>query len=757
MTTLQRGSLVRATAKDINRAVTQSSAVSRAGFFKEIPFILGEDRTPGIWLVRPYVVDVAGTDHCRFAILWSDGGDYGIEGVQAVYINGQAVSASYMTHYAGTSGQAADPTLSADLPGFADTYDRLAYTVFDIPAGTFTGFPATRQIEAVVRGIKVSPGVWTENPGKLLAEWLRSTRFGPGLTVTGDTAVADRCDELVGGVEVRCKIGQTFQEPLLLEDGLALLSTYAECLASYDGTGVLLVPDAPVETPDSVLTVSDIEDGTLYPKGISMRSAPTEVTVAYRESSGSAEQWPESSRTVALAGVETGDVESIPSELNLPGIRRPSEAERKALMRLRRLQHVGRIPWVAFDDGVKFQLGDMVQLPSALGMTDRLVRIMSIDMTEPGRYSIEAEPYDPGMYPDDYTPSTTTTVPVGGILTYTGSGTPAGYSDFTAANDRFLVGAGLSFTRSDLFGSTSFAISGTTSAVPDHSTGAGTFTAIGDGVYDGNGSPRNKTDPGGAHAHNYSAAQDAEPPFAKTRLIVKTGTPGDVPAAGGVWADGDLISTAYSALGAHLGRLAAAGSTATAGGGQFEYSAYIVTDEAGAHDHTSGSPAWGTLFAEFPETYYPPLSVRGHKHSGHIPVALSIPRVKLAHFVTGSGFQIVPGAIIGFDGDGSLPPGWYDADGANGTVDTRDYWIERAAVGDAGTVVAGTRQAVWDGETYSGGAHEHKGSPRGADDYIEHEQAAHETGESHRHDVSGAVPYDPPSYAMRFIQYTGVV
>lgn len=750
-------SLSRPTASAINDS-QHEIALTLAGFDQVIPVIYGEYRVNGLWLVRPYVH--GGTGNLRFAILWSWGE---IEGVQNVYLNGQSVSSGHMTHYVGTSSQTADTKLAADIAGFNDAYVDLAYTVFDIPAATYSGFPQTIQIEAVVRGIKVlddrtSTTAWSENPALCFADWVRSENYGPGLTIDGVEDCADRCDSLVGGVEVRCEFGYSFSTPVDFAGMADLFAAYAECLWSYDGDGVLIVPDAPVVAPALTITTGDIVENTLRMTGEGLGQAPTEVTVTFRESSGGATQWPESSETVQLAGVDVGEVAAVRSDVNMPGVRRSSEANRKALMRLRRLQNPGRWAWQAFDDGVKFQRGDVIQLPDTRGMTSRVVRVMSIEMLGHGKYQITAEHYDDNMYPDDYTPGTTTTVPVGGILPYIGSGTPAGYSDFTAANGRFLVGAGSTWARGATFGSTSFTISGNTSTRPNHgNTTANNFLTKANFAGGAQAMYRDVRDAAGEHFHAYSVAQNREPEFVQNKLIVKTGTPGDVPSNAGFWADGAIISSAYEALSVHLGRLHKAGATNTTGGTQTSYSVDVGIQSVPGHTHASD------IFGYVPDVAFPVdhWDVSGvdrgaHTHSSNISVSLSIPRKKLAHYVAGSDFEIVPGAIIGFNGDGALPAGWYDADGTNGTADTRDFWVERSTPGDAGATVAGTRQAVWSGTTGSGGAHDHKGVLI-TTDYASTRGAAHDTGEAHTHTVSGAVSYDPPSYAMRFVQYTGVV
>lgn len=901
-----QSTLSRPTATAINRASAQEVSLTLPGFDEVVPLIFGEARTTGLWLVRPYVA----SGNLRFAILWSWGE---IEGVQAVYLNGQAVSSGHMTHYTGTSTQTVDSTLSGDIAGFADTYKDWAYTVFNIPPGTYTGLPTTAQIEAVVRGIKVNnpaggggtetasarywrirvtdshstdtiftnfseiqfratvggadqatggtasassvlsgnvssrafdddnatqwisnsgeagpqwiaydfgdevdvkeiylrPGsngtlaargprdfdvqyssdggswttldtitgeaawsasesrtytlpdvaapskIYSANPARCAAAWATSTLFGPGDTITGLEACADRCDELVGGVEVRCEIGLVIDTPQTRDSLWDLFAAYGEFLWSDDGDQVLMVPDAPVDSVAVTVSRDDIVGNTLRLSGEPLSSSPTEVTVIYREPSGGAAQWVDRAASAQAAGVDVGIVTAIRSELRMTGVQRDSEAIRKATIRLRRLERPGRYAWQMYDSGIAFQRGDVVRLPDTRGMTGREVRILSAELVARGIYQITAEGYSASDYPDDYIPGNTTTVPVGGILPYIGAGAaPAGYADFSDANGRFMVGAGSTWARGATFGGTAYTISGNTSTAPNH--GAGLPTYSDEQPFIG---PSSASMPvysnAGTHFHSYSVAQDRTPQYVQNRLIVKTGAPGDVPSNAGFWADGEVISAAYEALSVSLGRMQRAGASNTTGGSALSYNLSLGLSSDGAHSHFAANASGLSWQIDFTNIKFSHLFVGNHSHGTSIPVTLSIPRKKLAHYVAGSTFEIVPGAIIGYNGDGALPAGWYNADGSNGTIDTRDYWIERSSPADAGATIAGTRQVTWSGTTALGGQHSHKGSQTNIGRIMSGQ--IHDTGDAHAHTVSGAVPYDPPSYAMRFIQYTGAV
>lgn len=114
---------------------------------------------------------------------------------------------------------------------------------------------------------------------------------------------------------------------------------------------------------------------------------------------------------------------------------------------------------------------------------------------------------------------------------------------------------------------------------------------------------------------------------------------------------------------------------------------------------------------------------------------------------------IQPGCVIGFDPSETLPPGWSVCDGTNGTVDLRDFFVERSSVGDAGTS-AGNNTAQYVATTTSDMGHSHAGTMHGY--YQPYTEWWHGGSVSHNHTLSGTRPFIPPYYAMTFIQYTGV-
>lgn len=765
--------LSRATAPEINKATAAPSSVTLAGFDEVIPFTFGEDRVNGLWLVRPYTH--IGTGRLRFAILWGEGP---VLGPQEIYINGEPVPGSVvMTHYTGTGTQPIDPTLQADIPGFADRYLYLAYTVFSIPTSAITGFPQTARIECVLRGLltydeRTDTTYWNENPALAMSEWIRSSRFGPGLEVYGTAAVADLCDSIVAGVEPRCRMGMTFSTPSSIESILDLFSFYAECFWSYSGDGILLVPDAAVD-PESISVIQrkDIVAGSLRLTGQSLSSSPTQITGIYKMDTGTKEQWPESSITQYLPGVEQGEVQAITSDVTMTGLRRASEVNRKLLYRLNRLQRPGRYAWQMFDVGVKYQQGDVVQLPNVQGMVDEQVRILSAERVSNKTYQFTGEKYDPANYPHDYIPGDEVLLPVGAIIPFAGSTVPEGFELFTDANNRFILGAGAGYSTGTTGGQTTVPgwsgrtnFSGLHSGSRELKVYGHRGTAISSVRYGEYQIPYAQFTPpnNGDHDHSLTVPQSGTvtPPGRRSRWIKKTGLPGEVPQHAEVMANGNLISNTLTLVAQHIGRLALCGtSNGDVGTVSVPVSATVGSTDF-YHDHAtwwnerlpSGSPTSGAL--DYTYDYIAAGSV--HNHEGNLTVrytTVNARRKQLAFFSATTGSYIIPGCIVGFDPLLPIPDGWHICDGTNGTVDLRGFFIERALVADAGKS-AGNNTVTYTGISASQGSHGHAGTYRGY--YKPYTLWWHGSGYgSHTHSVSGTRPFIPPYYAMLFIQYTG--
>lgn len=761
-------SLSRPSANNINGAGTrvQEITVSLPGYDETIPLVYGEDRMAGLWLVRPYTHILSG--ELRFAILWSWGGEEGIEGIQTIVANGAALpGAVTVTHYLGTPTQGVDPTLAADIPGFSDNYAYAAYSVFRVPPDTIEGFPQSHQIEVVIRGIKVydeRTGLteYSENPALCMADFITRPEAigGVGKQVFNVTPCADRCDQDLGGQE-RCKLGLTIKEADFLNNMLDLFAVYSEVLWQYEAGGVLIVPDAPVDSPAETLTTDNFDFDSVQFLGNDMRQSPTMVTVDYRKPSGTVASWTQEPAIQKLPGVDEGIVENVPSDIFLPGIHRASEANRKALMRLRRLSYPSRFAFMVFDEGIKYQRGDVVQLPDTRGLISRQVRILSKEQVSPGRYQLTAEHYDANMYPDDYDPGTTTDWPVGTGIFFTGSEIPSGWERNEDADGYMLFGSSDTYPAGTKVGDGNIALSGTTSLNGGHTgqnnDGSGNAwirgsSGGGSGDFNYNGAEPD-------HDHTYSLISPATriPYNRREIIIVKTGTSGEIPVGGQIFANGLLISAVLTEVASYLGYFASAGNALSTGQSHpFLIGASSVTFSAEPdHNHASGS-----VNGNFTPTFGPPayshVTAGGHSHGANFNVTLSVKRMGMAFYQANALAAAQIGAIAMYFGDvGDLTgTGFHVCDGDNGTVDLTDHFILRSSSANAG-VSSGDHTCSWTAVTNTVPDHDHEGNLTGN---LTARLGYHKNpAGSHNHSANGTASYRPPGYSVIFIQYTGVV
>lgn len=742
--------LGRASASQLNNRSTTTTerVLSVAGFGMRVPVIWGEDRVGGVYLAGP-IVDTNGG--LCMALAWSIGEPYGIEGVQSLMIDGAVATHQgsgntqlYIQHYDGTQ-TTVDPMLAARFTGFADKFEGIAYSAIRVPSRATGGIPT---IEALVRGRKIldprtATVAWSRNPGLVINDIVTNANWGFGRPIRGVNAVADRCDTLVSG-SARCQLNLTLVSADTEEGILGLISTYAECLYEFDGDGVLVVPDAPVDAPAMSLTLSEIQQGTLRMSGLSLETAPTAVTVEYIVPSGGTAAWPSDTETARLPGVAEGLVEELSSDVSLPGIRRAAEASRKAWLRLNRLQIPGEIAWQMFDNGIIPEKGDVIAMPDARGMTSIWVRVMSKQMLKGDgnrlAYQFTAEIYSSSVY-DDHDEPTGVLLPVGAIVPlYTGD-IPAGWERWTAGDGKWLRGAATAGTTG---GTATATVSGDSSENGAHT---GTTAALGM-VPDAAGSQYSdlgSTNAGG-HKHGVSftvnIGTNQAPVSRRMRMIKKTGSADQLPPNAGFLALGPLLSTLVSEVNDYNGRLLVSDATPASFGITYPIMTSITSSSHPGHIHglltRTSLPAGASIIHINRES--PP-----HQHSGNLPINLRPKSRNVALYVATASTDVIPGAVIGWEG-GDPPAGWRIC------TELHDEFIRFTSAAEAG-VESGDNSLTLSGNLNTAGEHNHPvflafGSGVRA---IFHEDMQ----PAHLHSVNLQAPAVLPFHTLIFLEYTG--
>lgn len=727
-----------------------------------IPVLYGRVRVPGMVFAQGMI----GSDFV-IGYIWGVGE---VQAIDALYINDKPVPGSgvTVTHYTGTPTQGVDPTLEAAITAYADTLRvdtpagkrGIAYSVLRVqPSAEIGGFPA---VQAVIRGRRVydpraDETVYSDNTALCLGDLITDQDYGHGVPVYGLSEAADWCDALLGDTsEPRARISYAILAGSATESFIDAMAEQAECFWDYSGAGIRLIPDAPVDL-SSVPTVGsgDIIKGSLTVEASSSLQAPTEVEVLYMAQTEDETGWQLLPAPPArLSGVKEGTVQRIPQSISMDGVYRAVEASNKALAYLNRQQHEVSVTWQTRDPGVLYQKGDVVKVIHPSRGVDLPVRIRGVALAGPGRYEVAGQRYDASHYPSEIVlPDVTGVVPVGAIVFLQGSTVPAGWDDYAAANGRYIIGAGGAHDVGNEGGGGAVSVSGSTTTNGAHGSGSGSIFVPVSGEASGTGSIATGFSSSnlGGHLHTVSHGPFTPAPTRRdTRLIIKTDTTAlRFPASAMVFGLAGVASPDIERLttNAHLLIRAAAEAGVVATVQAFAISTGSANDSHNHVQYSASSKSTGTL-----RTVRNTSGGGSHAHSGTMQVAVRAKRRRLALYGGVADFEVMPGMIVLWSGSlASLPADWALCDGANGTPDLRDHFMEAAQTGQEGAALGDNTIQATIGNLNSI-SHNHNGSAfqtaltRSA-------VGRHDTNVSHTHTFSATVAWTPPYYALAAIMF----
>ncbi len=390
-----------ASLSDINSVASTASATQAQVSGDNAPLRVLYGR-PRIGAQVPTVLTYQG--NLIMLLVWGEGE---IEQIESVTVGDAVLPAGItLTHYNGTAGQTADPTLVAAFAAqgitYADNLPGIAYTVAEVPPNITSGFPV---FQAIIKGLKILDyrtglTAWSDNPALATADFETSTVYGRRRTVNVASVIAsaNHCDELCG-TEKRRIIDLAIDNVSPSEQWMEALRTYAGCFLSQEGGETLLIPDKPgaVEMSFGYSVAPKIKKITkLQKKGI--RQIPTVMEVRYTDTS--VLPWAEKSAWSYAAGVLAGTTPRRPAQVSLLGITRYSQACREADERRKKLELSDLyVEFAAFDEALKVQVGMIIDLTEPnYGLTAKQARVMDAQISEPGRWAIAALEYDPAAY-----------------------------------------------------------------------------------------------------------------------------------------------------------------------------------------------------------------------------------------------------------------------------------------------------------------------------------------------------------------------
>ncbi|MDP3228404.1 MAG: hypothetical protein Q8N13_10570 [Acidovorax sp.] len=723
-----------------------------------IPVLYGRRDVPGL----VFAYGKSGTS-LVIGYIWCVGE---VDAVEAVYLNDAAVPVGVtVTSYLGTPTQGVDAALAAAVAAYADTLRidvpgggklGLCYSVVTIAPGKLSGFPRAR---AVIRGRKVlDPRTGTTgysaNPALMLGDLITNPVFGIGRPVAGVAECANWCDSELGMVPgaFRARAAIYIASGRPAEQYVDLLCEYAECLRVYEGSTIKLVPDAPVDlTTAPIVGPADIVANSFSLSAESTMDTPTEVELQYTQPPVVAEQsWALAPVVVRLPGVTEGEVQRVPTSITLDGVYRYVEAANKAQARLNRMQGRMTASWTTLDMGVTHQRGDVVKVQLPARGIDVPVRIESVNMASYGRYAVSASRYDPSHYPSDTVlPGGDGFVPLGAIAMLVGTEVPAGWALFSDADGCYIVGAGGALAVGATGGSNTVDAFVANSSAGGAHTGSLDMSAIASGPTAGSALPPTHF-PVADHTHTVSLAAKALDMLRRDNvLIIKTGgADTELPAAVRVFGLHNTNTTADK-ITAFAGRLLRA-AAASVDAGASTTSASATTNLIPHHAHFAGSNLANIDVAVFGPTPKVMGNVESGRHT-HTVTAVYTPRPKrqqVCAFGSATPYSVRAGMVFMWSGSVlALPDDYVLCDGASGTPDLRDRFVEFAATLPAAPAGDNTVSVAM---SFSHEGHSHYGGT-----YTTPAKTVYGHAETifHTHSASAVQAFTPAYYALAFIMY----
>ena len=321
-------------------------------------------------------------------------------------------------------------------------------------------------------------------------------------------------------------------------------------------------------------------------------------------------------------------------------------------------------------------------------------------------------------------------VPSGLIVPYNDTTAPSGWSLFTSADGKYIIGAGNTYAVGATGGSTSI-VTGNSDSQGSH-TGSPSF-------YAGNSSaPKGGSNAAGAHTHTLTYTY--EPPYYGLRLIKADSDLSLLPAKAVVFSGTSL--SGLSRFSSGDGKLFAPHSSIGAGGSNtisgFDSSNNGDHAHGGQSAHSAGSGR-----------DYTTSGTHMHPNTDFV-ITPNLYRALLSAWTNASSNFNLQAGMYAFYESTTPPDGWYLCNGSNGTLDLRDYFIQFTGEDNDGTRTGdGTIEVPDITLTSVSNAHTHKASSGTGSTNRLHETYSN----THSHTISATNPtFLPPYYALAIIQ-----
>ena len=324
-------------------------------------------------------------------------------------------------------------------------------------------------------------------------------------------------------------------------------------------------------------------------------------------------------------------------------------------------------------------------------------------------------------------------VPAGLIIPYNGTIAPSGWSLFTAANERYIIGAGKTYAVKSTGGSSTITCTSTTTGAHTGDTGR---VGMKDKSYQG----RNYR---GAHCHSISFSYS--PPYYGLTLIRANTELESLPPKSVMFSDRTLP---LLRLEDGDGRLFSARKSIEKGGSNSISSQ--TSSSAGIHYHGLGKSRSYRADAGYTEA----VESGQHTHTvSDFTITPNFKRVLLSAWTNASeNFDLMPG-MYAFYESLTPPKGWALCDGTNNTLDLRDYFIEFGNENNHGTKTGdGTISPLVGQLNTVSWNHTHL---EGNKSYSRQPCCHKSYSATHGHTFSLPSSFLPPYYALSIITFKG--
>jgi len=320
-------------------------------------------------------------------------------------------------------------------------------------------------------------------------------------------------------------------------------------------------------------------------------------------------------------------------------------------------------------------------------------------------------------------------VPTGLIIPFTdgGSGAPSGWGLYTAADGKYIIGAGSTYAVDDNGAGGGSQVKNTTTN--GNHTGTGSYA---DGVSSAGTSTSGN--------HNHTLTYTFVPPYQQCYLIKSTGPAAQLPQNGVLFGQADLGLTNIWTAGNMFKAAAGVGT-----GGSLTISG-ITSSSQGNHNHGSG---WGGVGSG---------KSSGSKYSGggshsHSSVSIIMTNTINKYLLSAwqdaaADFDLASGMIAMYESV-TPPAGWSLCDGSGGTPDMRDRFVRPITSGsedssEGNGTVTGTVASL------AHGSHNHAS---GSNVSSSNRTGYHSNNKTMAaHSFSQNYSWLPPYYALAFIK-----